>query len=75
MALPTPTTPSAHPPLDAGSIERRLRGIEEDIRNLQTNQRPQAFALGDLTNTRPLQAPADGQVPTWSKARGLWVPA
>lgn len=75
MGLPTQTTPPARPPLGVGSIADRLRCIEEALLNLQANQRPQAFALGDLTNTRPLQAPADGQRPTWSRARGLWVPA
>jgi hypothetical protein len=54
---------------------RRLADIEGQLTNLQANQRPQAFALGDLKDTRALQNPADGQVPTWSKTRGLWVPA
>lgn len=75
MPLPTPTTPPARPPLGVGSISDRLRAVESALTNLQANQQPQAFNLGDLKNTRPLQNPADGDVPTWSVERGLWVPA
>lgn len=77
MALPTAVTsqPVALPPGDVGSIMRRLRDIEQNIENLQVNQRPQAFPLGKLSDCRPLQAAQDGDVPTWSKADGLWLPA
>lgn len=73
--LPVTAIPPARPPIGVGSISDRLLALEENVTNLQANQSPQAFRLGDLVNTRPLQSPADGDVPTWSRSRGLWVPA